>query len=164
MFRVFKNSLLIFLLVFPFYAFGQNLQINAQINAEANTRQSWQIDLQLKAIPEISAGMVLEFPASFNSFPVKVSKNAKLIWLKESDQIPAADNVVHWQRSDSLLVFRFAPGFIVSGDQILMTLHFSGSDTTNPQIDLRLDTFNPTSIRGKLIGRVSLQIPQNPNN
>ena len=82
------------------------LQITTSENFIDKDNFSYEMNFSLNE--NIINGFVLKLPESVQMVPAQIEIAGETVWLKESNDIPVANNVVHWSRSGNELIFLLA--------------------------------------------------------
>lgn len=105
--KMFKANVFILFVIFTL-GFAQNnpLQISTSENFIDKDNFSYEMNFSLNE--NVINGFVLKLPESVQMVPAQIEIAGETVWLKESSEIPAANNVVHWSRSGNELIVLLA--------------------------------------------------------
>ncbi len=152
-------SILMFLL-FGNVLLAQNYSISVKSNFDLNRKENWNFSLRLNGLQNITQGFALIFPPNTNVVPVQVLSGTKSFWLKKSDITPDSNNVIHWEKADSLLVFRFAPNVVFEGGILTVQLNLTNSRPGQAKGQLKWVRLQPNGRPGALLSQAEIQFQQ----
>lgn len=83
-------------------------------------------------------GFFIEWNQVSDIVPTRIVLSGNTLWLKQSNQIPARQDQVHWQVKDNRLQLLFAPGELRSGRQIEIELNVFNSKPDAASLEILL--------------------------
>ncbi len=117
-----------FILVISSWLWAQNLSLSLNTNNDAQRQENWNLSIQLQEIGSLNKAFAFSFPASTNFTPITIKSANRTFWLKNDSTFPDSENVVHWEKVDSLLILRFAPNISFANSNLTIQLNLTNRD------------------------------------
>ncbi len=148
---------IVLLMILNTWLMAQSVSMQVTTTPEANAQQNWNLSLKINGLQNSNSGFVVAFPAKTVSLPVNVISGDQSFWLKQDSSTPTIKNVIHWQKSDSLIIFRLAKDAPVTNGTLEVFFNFvvPAAQTVNGVI--RLFSLLPNGATGPLMQQTSLQ-------
>jgi len=112
-----KFSIIIFFMLTPIlFSQTANMQLS-QVKA-AGDSTTLQLELILTGVQLTDNGLLVEMPADVSGIITGMTIGANNFWLKNTSEIPALNEVVHWDISEGRLVLRFLRNQLQDSDNL----------------------------------------------
>ncbi len=147
-------------LFIPLFLLAQTVPLKSQVKLEPNTKNSYELILNLNTTSQITQGFVLTFFGKTKVFPLSIALNGQNLWLKKSAQKPNKKNTVHWFYSDSNLVVQFNHQDVKTGDKLSLNLHLARNLNTMGQISLAVFSLQGELQKNVPLNKIQVQLPK----
>ncbi|MCD6375752.1 MAG: hypothetical protein J7L94_09520 [Caldisericaceae bacterium] len=122
-----KSLIISLFLILNSFLWAQNYSLSVKTNFTPQRAENWNLSIQLQSVGNAGHAFALSFPANTNFTPVKIDSDVKNFWLKNDPEFPDSNNVVHWEKVDSLLILRFAPNTTFNTNSLTVQLNITNS-------------------------------------
>ncbi|APF20273.1 hypothetical protein [Caldithrix abyssi] len=157
----FKGFKIIFwLFALGAFLFAQNYSLSLTTNFDPNRSVNWNLAVEINGIQNGERGIALSFPASRNFVPVQIKSGDRSYWLKEADTYPDSDRVIHWEKTDSLMILRFAQNFSAPAGKLTVFLNLANEGQRKTNGKLKLMALLAQGRLGAILSQIEFQIKQ----
>ena len=134
-----RSYLFVGLFLFSSFLFAQTPAARIQMSEEIKGQRTNQVNLDINLLQSLALGFAIELPAETIASITKVMIDTESIWLKNEATVPQRANTLHWTEQSGQIVLLFAPGTLIAGQAIQLSLQVFQQTDRSESRELRLN-------------------------
>ncbi len=155
-----KGLIISLFLILNSFLWAQNYSLSVKTNFTPQRAENWNLNIRLQGVGNAGHAFALSFPANTNFTPIKINSDVQSFWLKNDSEFPDSNNVVHWEKVDSLLILRFAPNTSFNTNSLTVQLNITNSRPEQSRGQIKWLTVQPNGQPATRLGQAEFQFQQ----